>query len=102
MQAVVAAGLVRQQQRRGALLSDVMTPFQESLECLREPVRGSKRLHPTIRRRRQSCVELGSQRLDERWQRRGKVLVLADAKPEPLHLDTAAEQRVVLVHRSEL
>src|SRR5262249_59191756 len=43
--------------------------------------------------------ELGAKRLDDRRQRRGEIFVLAHAEPVALHLDAAAEPRIISIER---
>src|SRR5207244_8837654 len=100
--AVVAAGLVVQQQRRRFRLTAAMTAVEQGFERLRMEGGGAEGDLPLVGDGGQRWIGGRPQRLHQRRQRRREVLVVADAEPVTLHVDAAAEARLVAVHRDQL
>src|SRR5207249_2476614 len=96
MQAVVAAGRVAEEQRGGPRLPVSRTAREVRAQRGRKALRYyAHRLHPAVGDGCQVPVEMDAQRRDQRRQRRGEVLVLADAEAQARHVDAAPEAALV-------
>src|SRR5438552_6460992 len=95
MQAVVAAGRVAEEERGGPRLPGGRAAREIRAQLGRKALRHAHRLHPAVGDGRQVPVEMEAQRRDQRRQRRGEVLVLADAEAQARHVDAAPEAALV-------
>src|ERR1700751_1031319 len=102
MQAVVSAGFVVQQQRRGLDLPGLVTNPQKRL-MLRGKTWAlvSEKVGPLVGYFGEMRINAGSERRDDFRQRIAKVFVISDPETVALHHDLAAEPACLGVHCHE-
>ena len=101
VQAVVPAGFVAQEQRRGPALAGAGAARFELLERGGKALAPAEGLHPAVRDDGQGRVALTSQGVHERRQGMREVAVLADPEPVARHVDVAAERAGVVPERGQ-
>src|SRR5207253_4653901 len=102
VEAVVSTRLVVEEERRRLGLAAAAAEGEERGEIGRIARRRPERGLPAIRDRRERRVGVDAERLDERRQRRGEILVVADAELVARHVHAASEAPVVGVERDQL
>jgi hypothetical protein len=103
VQAVVAAALVAQQERRGLGLASPPADREQLVERRRVHERGlGERGLPPVRNRGERRIGMAAQRLDQGRQGPGEVSVLADTEPVARHVDRVAKPPVVSVEADQL
>jgi len=91
---VIPPDVIAQEKGRGTPLSDLVALFFKESMAIGEVLRHSQGLHPTIADLCQRWVTVGSKLAYEPRQRRGEILIVADAKAVTLHIDMAAEMGI--------
>src|SRR5437867_1794377 len=102
VQAVVAAGLVVEQERRRLGLAAAVTDGPQTVEGRGMRGRGVQRGLPLVGDRRERRIGGVSKRVDQGRQRRGEVFVLADAELVARHVDGAPEASLVRVEADQV
>ena len=102
MQAVVAARVVTQQQRRRLDLTGAPANLQKTFEVRRIQFVAAHRMAPSVGDPREMRVDRSPYRGDQRRQRRGEILVLADAEAHPFHHDPRTKALALVVYRRKL